>query len=83
MDAARAAAPWQALLDALSAPLALLAALGLILAVNKAWRTFACANAGSIPSLLEGADYLARGTAPADFAADLGAVPHVAGGRSC
>lgn len=46
-------------LNALSAHIAILDEDGTIVAVNRAWRAFAAANADSIAGLVEGANYLA------------------------
>jgi signal transduction histidine kinase len=44
--------------DALPLQIAILDDRGIILNVNKAWRDFALQNSGTLPSLMEGADYL-------------------------
>ena len=49
----------QATVDAISANLAILNSSGSIIAVNRAWRSFAQANSGNLEPLCEGANYLA------------------------
>lgn len=58
----------RATLDALGAHIAILDEMGMILAVNQAWRTFARTNNAVIGEVCEGADYLAV----CDHASELG-----------
>ena len=68
-DAARTAAPWQALLDALPVAVALLGGSGTILSVNKAWRT--SADAGLTPPAPRRGRLPRRQGFPADVTAGL------------
>ena len=69
----------QSKIDALSANIAILDEGGVIIGVNKTWREFALANAGTLEGLAEGANYLAvceRAAGPssegaAEFAAGI------------